>query len=413
MQEVKLHDIGEGMTEAEVTDIFVKRGDRVDIDQPLVEVLTDKVTAEIPSPAAGMVQEIHVNTGDRITVGTTMMTIVSSSQKPASQTSSPSSAAASRDKRNKTKPAPRRPLRKGRVLATPYTRKIARSHGVDIEKIVGTGPIGRVTEEDVYAFIKNAEEAQGTPAARQTPQLGAAPVEEGREIPLRGRRKQIAKKMAQSLYTIPHVTHFDEVDMTELLHVKASLKAADPDNEKGLNVSVAAFFIKALQLALADFPIFNAKLDEDKEVIRLEPVYNIGIAVDTEEGLIVPVIKNVEQLSIKAIHTKMKTLIQKAKANALSASDLRGGTFTVSNVGPLGSTAATPIINHPEVALLAMHKTKKMPVVRGNDEIVIRQMMNVSLSFDHRVADGAQAVAFTNRLINYIEHPYTLLVQLV
>jgi pyruvate dehydrogenase E2 component (dihydrolipoamide acetyltransferase) len=329
-----------------------------------------------------------------------------------------------------------------RVLAAPYTRKIARDHDVDIEQIQGTGPDGRVTEEDVYTFIEQPEthpqqESKpvvrpiATPAARKMARargldlnqvglrdpLGRIRVSDvknhqeqpsSEEIPFRGRRKAIAKKMTQSMYTIPHVTHFDEVDVTDIFAMKEKLKASNPEK----NASVAAFFIKAIQLALQEFPIFNAKLDEEKAVIRLEKEYNIGLATDTEEGLIVPVIKNVENLSVLEIHKQMKELIQKAQDNQLRAADMSGGTFTISNVGPLGSTGATPIINYPEVGLMAFHKTKKMPVVRGDDEIVIRQMMNLSMTFDHRIADGGKAVAFTNRFIAYIENPNLLLVEL-
>ncbi|WP_318036124.1 2-oxo acid dehydrogenase subunit E2 [Halobacillus salinarum] len=230
-------------------------------------------------------------------------------------------------------------------------------------------------------------------------------------IPFKGRRKQIAKKMTQSLYTAPHVTHFDEVDMTELLKVKAQLKRGT-DRRPGIQVSVAAFFIKALQLSLQQFPIFNSKLDEEKEEIFLESSYNIGLATGTDEGLIVPVLKNVEKLSLTEIHKQMKALTKKAVENQLSGHDLRGGTFTISNVGPMGSTGATPILNYPEAGLMAFHKTKKMPVV-VNDEIVIREMMNVSLTFDHRIADGSQSVAFTNLFIDYIENPYAMLTELI
>jgi len=218
-------------------------------------------------------------------------------------------------------------------------------------------------------------------------------------IPFRGRRKQIAKKMTQSLYTIPHVTHFEEADLTELLAYRNDLK------EMNINVSAVAFFIKAIAVALKQFPVFNAKLDEENEVIRLEKEYNIGIATDTENGLIVPIIHHADQLSVRQIHDKLKELTKKAQEDKLTSAELKGGTFTISNVGPLGSIGATPIINHPETGLIAFHKTKKMPVVMENDEIAIRSIMTMSMAFDHRVADGATAVAFTNRFKQLIENP--------
>ncbi|SDN38342.1 pyruvate dehydrogenase E2 component (dihydrolipoamide acetyltransferase) [Fictibacillus solisalsi] len=413
MVEVKLHDIGEGMHEGEILHFFVKTGDVVSIDQPLVEVQTDKVTAELPSPVAGKVTDIFVKEGETVTVGTVLLCLESEggsavphtlkSQEPlmeAEADSSPANRQASLTMLTK------------RVLAAPYTRKVARDHGVDIEQITGTGPAGRITEEDVLRYVKGTGTSirKEQPVAQAIKKEGSAGQTE--EIPFRGRRKQIAKKMTQSLFTIPHVTHFEEVDMTKVLDLKKQLKMLDPANSKGFTVSVASFFIKAIQLALADFPIFNSKLDEEKEVIRLEKQVNIGIATDAEDGLIVPVIKNVERRSIKDINRDMKEKITKAKEGTLTREDLTGGTFTISNVGPLGSMGATPIINAPEVALMAFHKTKKMPVVI-QDEIQIRSVMNVSMSFDHRVADGATAVQFTNRFKELIENPSVMVLELI
>jgi 2-oxoisovalerate dehydrogenase E2 component (dihydrolipoyl transacylase) len=230
-----------------------------------------------------------------------------------------------------------------------------------------------------------------------------------KEIPFRGRRKIIADKMSHSLFTIPHVTHFDEADVTSLLNLRARLKLKDPDGSKGYLVSIVAFFIKATALALKEFPIFNARLDEERKVIRLGHTINMGLATDAEDGLIVPVLRSVESKSIFDIHREMKNLIKKAKQNELKREELVGGTFTISNVGPLGSTGATPIINYPEVGLMAFHKTKRRPVVDEHDNIVVRSMMNLSMSFDHRVADGAQAVAFTNKVIELIENPEIML----
>lgn len=457
--DVKLHDIGEGMTEAEIIRFFVNKGDTVKVDEPLLEVQTDKMTAELPSPAAGEVKEIKAETGDMIEVGSTIIVLESENeQAPQKKQESPGNedmtetvVADHYNKKTTTLKIPKT----SRVLAAPYTRKIARDYHIDIEQIEGTGSDGRVTEEDVHAFAgqlqgseqpevksSQADAAQpiASPSARKLARergldlsqihtrdpfgrIRPEDIKEHREqqlpkttdadeIPFRGRRRAIAKKMTQSMFTIPHVSHFDEVDVTNLFALKQSLKASNPDK----NPSAAAFFIKGLQRALQDVPIFNAKLDEDNEVIHLEKEYNIGMATDTEEGLIVPVIHNVERLSILQIHEQMKELIQKAKDNRLKAADMSGGTFTVSNVGPMGSTGATPIINYPEVGLMAFHKTKKVPIVRdeqGEDKIVIRQMMNVSMTFDHRVADGAKAVQFTNCFAEYMENPHLLLVEMI
>lgn len=425
MVEVKLHDIGEGMHEGEVIHFFVKAGDSVKVDQPLVEVQTDKVTAELPSPAAGTIKDIKVKEGDVVTVGSVILTIDAASA-PSSQNAEEVPESNDQPVVEKIVKAPSHTTFAGgiatlnkRVLAAPYTRKIARENGVDIEQVNGTGPGGRVTDQDVYNYMDQpttAAEAEETPVnsveEKETTSTHVYSTSEPEEIPFKGRRKQIAKKMVQSLATIPHVTHFEEIDVTAVMNLKKQLKAMDPDNKRGMNVSVAAFFVKAIQIALKDFPIFNAKLDEEKEVIRLEKNVNIGIATDSDEGLIVPVISHVEQRNVRDIAVDMKDKITRAKTNKLKGSDMIGGTFTISNVGPLGSIAATPIINHPEVALMAFHKTKKTPVVIG-DEIVIRSMMNVSMSFDHRVADGATAVMFTNRVKELIENPYFMTLELI
>ncbi|WP_408009592.1 dihydrolipoamide acetyltransferase family protein [Pseudalkalibacillus sp. A8] len=420
MIEVKLHDIGEGITEGEITHFHVSPGDVVKIDQPLVEVQTDKVTAELPSPVAGTVKEIKASEGEVVTVGTTIILIEKEGSVP-TQDKQPEETVLEKKKETpsiaqtgrSTSAVQSMTRLTRRVLAAPYTRKIARENNVDIEEVNGSGPGGRVTEEDIYRFINGGQQAETHQEEVETPEVTVMkPAAEAKEIPFKGRRKQIAQKMTQSLYTIPHVSHFDEVDLTNLLDLKKSLKAADPDGSKGMNVSLAAFFVKALQLALRDYPIFNAKLDEENEVIRLEGEVNMGIATDADDGLIVPVVKNVEQKSISTINREMKELINKAKTNKLKPSEMKGGTFTISNVGPLGSTGATPIINHPEVGLMAFHKTKKMPVVI-HDEIVVRSIMNVSMTFDHRVADGATAVAFTNRFMHYIENPAAMTLELI
>ncbi|TLS38110.1 dihydrolipoamide acetyltransferase family protein [Pseudalkalibacillus caeni] len=421
MVEVKLHDIGEGMTEGEIIHLLVKPGEMVGVDQPLLEVQTDKVTAELTAPSAGKIKELLVKPGDVVEVGTTLVTIETESKEPvAVQKSKQAEKEPASNTRSFEKLLSRSPGndKTHRVLAAPYTRKIARENGIDIEKVTGTGSAGRVLDEDVYNYLNNGEtakeyqtEAASSSSAEQvaekTEAQTGAPAER-KTIPFKGRRKQIARKMTQSLYTIPHVTHFDEVDVTNILELKKELQ-----DSKGIKISVPAFLLKALALTLKEFPIFNSRLDEEKEEIVLHDHINLGIATDAEEGLIVPVLMDAQNLSIKEIHSRVKELTKKAQTNQLTHADLKGGTFTVSNVGPLGSTGATPIINYPEVALMAFHKTKKMPVVRGEDQIVIRSMMNVSVTFDHRVIDGGASVAFTNRFMEYVENPSIMLLELV
>ncbi|WP_174315982.1 dihydrolipoamide acetyltransferase family protein [Exiguobacterium sp. JMULE1] len=405
MIEVKLHDVGEGMTEGEIAHYLVQVGDHVTTDQPVVEVATDKMVAELPAPVSGIVKEIIIPVGQTVQVGTTLLHIEASnaSDMPVAVTPEASSAPEPASVAVTAPPVQVSPAK--RVLATPYTRKIARDHGIDIEAVTASDPSGRVSEDDVLRFVQ----------AATAPQETAAPIIEevtyqettAETIPFRGIRKQIAKKMTQSLYTIPHVTHFEEVDMTRLLALRAEWKAA------GRNINVNAFFIKALIVALKEYPVFHAKLDETNACIRLEQDFHFGMATETPDGLMVPVIRHADQLSLTELHEQLVALQQRAQNGALRAADLKTSTFTMSNVGPLGSTGATPIINYPETALIAFHKTKKRACVDENDQIVVRSMMNLSMSFDHRVADGATAVAFTNRFVSLIEHPTTLLLELI
>lgn len=408
MIEVKLHDIGEGMSEGEILHYFVKIGDTVKMDQPLVEVQTDKVAAELSAPKAGVVKEILADPGQTVKVGTTLVVIENESGMSKNAIKETPTEKKKEDESSATS------FR--RVLAAPYTRKIAREHHIDIEEVVGTGANGRVIDADLYALlegIKKPEKDEQKAQTKPTPELRSSSYfsekssSKARTIPYSGRRKQIAVKMAESVYTIPHVTHFEEADLTALVKWRTACK------ETGLSFSLGAYFIKALVIALKEHPIFNSMLDEKQEVIRLHDFYNIGLATNAPDGLIVPVLKNADQKSIIQIDQEMKELTKRAQNNELKGDDLRGGTFTVSNVGPLGSTGATPIINAPQTALLAIHKTKRRPVVTKDDQIAIGEVMTMSMSFDHRIADGAQAVAFTNRWVELLEDPKRIVLELV
>lgn len=414
MIEVKLHDIGEGMTQADILSFFVKKGDKVKPDEPLVEVQTDKMTAEIPAPYAGVIKEILVKEGETIPVGTTLFILEAESAGKESITPPNSAHSNTSTKAFDTtrEHQPPTKIKSFRIMAAPYTRKIARDAGVDIEQIEGTGPAGRITDEDVYRFIESKKQRAPKVEVKEQPVQTKTESTKHQEpsatIPFRGRRKQIGKKMSQSLLTIPHCTHFEEVDVTNILELRETWKKSDQ------SISATALFLKAISIALKDYPIFNARLNEEEETIELVKEHHIGIATDTEDGLIVPVIRNVEKKSLKEIHANLKELTKKAQDNKLSMKELTGGSFTISNVGPLGgSIGATPIINQPEVGLISFHKTKKRPVVNEQEEIVIRSIMNISMSFDHRVADGATAVAFTNRLTQLLEEPKLLMLELV
>ncbi|MFS0781925.1 dihydrolipoamide acetyltransferase family protein [Bacillus sp. 1P06AnD] len=395
MVEVKLHDIGEGMTEGEITSYLIKEGDPVTIDEPLVEVQTDKVVAELPSPISGIVKQILFPVGSTVSVGTTLLTIEPEHAGIKHQQI--------KEDHKKTLSLASPIVNQKRILATPYTRKIARENGINLDDVPSSDPSGRITEEDVLRHMKQPAK-QKSVALQETVKRDAVDME---YLPFTGIRRQIAQKMTKSLFTIPHVTQFEEVNMTSLMKVKEELKS------KQVPVSISSFLIKALTIALRDFPIFNSKLDDEQERIILEKQMNIGIAVDTEKGLVVPVIRQADQQSIRQLSESISEANRKAKEGSLSPWDYKGGTFTVSNVGPLGSIAATPIINYPESAIIAFHKTRKIPIVNDEDQITIGHMMNISMSFDHRIADGATAIAFTNRFKALIEQPARLLVELI
>jgi 2-oxoisovalerate dehydrogenase E2 component (dihydrolipoyl transacylase) len=388
--EVKLYDIGEGMSEAEINCFLVKQGDFVSEDEPLVEVQTDKMTAEIPAPRAGIVREFIVKPGETVAVGAVLLLL------------EPENSPEAAGKNNRKMPK--------RILASPYTRKLARENDINIEDIEGSGPGGRVVDEDIFRMAGQGnksirEEASPQEIKKDTENYTAA---NSTSISYSGRRKKTAEKMVQSLSLIPHCTHFEDVDVTELSVFREELK------KKEKPVTATAFYIKALSMALKRFPVFNSRLDEKAGLIHLLPEHHIGVAVNAQEGLVVPVIRNVEEKTIAEIALDLQHLTRKALDGSLMPKETAGGTFTVSNVGPLnGSTGATPIILHPQTSIISLHKTKKMPVVDNDDQIVIRSIMKLSMSFDHRIADGAAAVGFTNHFSELIENPKLMLLELV
>ncbi|WP_409299096.1 dihydrolipoamide acetyltransferase family protein [Peribacillus sp. SCS-26] len=398
------------MTEAAINCFLVKAGDVVKADEPLVEVQTDKMTAEIPAPRPGIIKNILIEAGQSVKVGTTLL-IMEDLHEPSGAQSEPEYSFPSKQSTGISAPLQPRSVPE-RILASPYTRKIARELGIDLNAVQGSGPSGRILDEDVLAL----SEAKGPVIKEEKSSSAKKEIREFFQrknagddiIPFRGRRKQIGKAMASSVYTIPHCTHFEEIDVTGLMEIREELKAS------GRPVSASCFFIKALSIALKEFPVFNAELNEKEEKIRLIKDHHIGIAVDAPEGLIVPVLRHVEKKSLRVIGEEMKELTRRALEDKLSVKDISGGTFTISNVGPLGgSIGATPIIQHPQTALVSFHKTKKRPVVTDQDEIAIRSIMNISMSFDHRVADGALAVKFTNRFAELIENPKMLFLELI
>ncbi|GIO08790.1 dihydrolipoyllysine-residue acetyltransferase component of pyruvate dehydrogenase complex [Brevibacillus reuszeri] len=420
MVEFKLPDVGEGMHEGEILRVLVKTGEFVQMDQPILEVQTDKVNAELSAPASGVVTEIFFAEGDTVHVGTTLLTIDNGTKTeaaPLPKTEQTRAVEAKEVKESVSAKSAGQGVK--RVLATPFVRQMAREMKIDIEQVQGTGPIGRVTEEDLRRFAqvphaKPSKEKTLEPAMQtvSSPAKGSSASREKIEerILLKGIRKKIAEQMVKSVSTIPHVTSVDEFEMDELKAVRERLKPFA--EKKGVKLTFLPFFIKALVLALKEFPMLNSSLDEETNEIVLKHYYHIGIATDTPQGLIVPVIKDVDQKSIFELAAEISSLAQLARDGKLKMDQITGGTFTISNVGAIGGLQATPIINHPEAAILSLHKMEKRWVVR-EDEGVIRWMMNTSLSFDHRLIDGVTAVKFTNRIKELIEEPNLLFAEMI
>jgi len=401
--EFRLPDIGEGVAEGEVVKWLVKEGDEVNENQPLVEVMTDKVNVEIPSPKKGKILKLNAREGEVIKVGQVLITIAEKGEQPKTVASviSPEPIAPSRAAMMSPAIKSVASGKAGEILATPATRKLARDLGVDLVRIQGTGPGGRITEEDVRRF-----KPESKPTAVGVTTTGPKGVEE--RIPLRGIRRKIAERMVKSKHTAAHVTHVEEVDMTEVVQLREKAKEAAEKHE--VKITFLPFIIKALIPALKQFPYLNATLDDEKEEIVLRKYYNIGIATATDQGLVVPVLKDADHKSITQLAEEIEMLSAKARTSQLTLDEIQGSTFTITNVGGIGGVFATPIINYPEVAILGVHKITKRPIVKDN-QIAIRDMTYLSVSFDHRVLDGAMAAEFMNVIKQYLEDPKLLLLE--
>ena len=417
MMEFKLPDVGEGMHEGEIIQWLIKEGDAVKQDQPIVEVQTDKVNAELTAPAAGVVKKIFFSVGDIVEVGTTIFTIQEENDVSVADTNiseEENQVGQSGDvKVNAEHITTKHHHQAVRALATPFVRQMAREMKIDIEKVKGSGPAGRITENDLKQFKENDSFTRENAKQHddKTGQELASVMGNEREerIPLKGIRKKIAEHMVKSVSTIPHVTHVDELEMDRLKEFKNQLKEYSDD--KDIKLTFLPFFVKAIVIALKEFKTLNASIDERTNEIILKNYYHIGIATNTNEGLIVPVIKHADQKTIFQLADEIRQLAAQAREGKLSIDQITGSTFTISNVGPIGGMHATPIINYPEAAILALHKMEHRMVVRDL-EGVIRLMMNMSLSFDHRLIDGVTAVLFTNKIKELLENPIRLVVEM-
>ena len=361
--ELTLPDVGEGIAEGEVVRWLVAEGAAVREDDLLVEILTDKANIEIPSPVTGTVVRILAAPGQVVKVGGPLALI-----EPA---------------------AVKTPGAGGAALATPFVRKLAKDLGVELEKVAGSGPGGRVTEEDV-------RRAAGPKAPEGTPD-GAPPEE---RVPFRGKRRMIARKMVAAKTRVPHALLVDEADVSALLAERAKMR--ETGERAGVRITILPFVMKAVAGALLRHPALNASLDEAREEVVLKKSVDVGMAVDAGDGLVVPVVRNADAKSVIELAREIDRLSAAAREGTLAPGDQSGGTFTISSVGSIGGLFSYPIINVPEAAILAAHKIVTRPVVRDG-EIVPRQMMYLSLSFDHRIVDGGEATRFLNEVVRRIE----------
>ena len=392
-RQFRFPDVGEGITEGEIVRWLVAQGDDVKTDQPLAEIETDKAVVEMPSPYAGTVLKLHHKEKDIIKVGDVLVTIGARGESPESVEAAPAPAIPTAG----APPAAAAPAAASSVLATPKVRKLAADHGLDLSRVPGTGPQGRITEADLL----KAQAGGGTPAAAPAIKVKAKYDFYGEleRIPLRGLRRATARHMAQSASTAAHVTHFDEADAAVLERVKTDLAKSAP---AGAKITFLPLIVKAVVSALKAHPYLNAVLEDAEEEIVLRKYYNIGIAVDVPDGLIVPVVKFADQKTVFEIAADIASLAAAARGRSLDLADLKGGTFSITNVGMLGGEAATPIINYPEVAILAtMRITERVRAAGGVP--VVRTTLPLCLSFDHRVIDGAEAARFMNDLKAVLE----------
>ncbi len=420
--EYRFPELGEGLHEGEIVKVLIKPGAKVTDDDIIMEVQNDKAIVEVPCPVNGTVLEVLVKDGQVCHVGELVAVIDAEGDIPESAQPAPSE-----EKKEEAAPAPEAAAApsapaqseakqaNSQVLATPSVRKFAREKGVDLAQVSGTGKNGRITREDVNGFggapaasteAPAASAAQEAPAASET--KSAAPAASGtayrpeERVPFKGIRKAIANAMVKSVYTAPHVTIMDEVDVTELVALRAKYKPYA--EKKGSKLTYLPFIVKALVAACRQFPIMNSTLDEANQEIVYRKYYNIGIATDTDNGLIVPVIEDADRKNLFMVADSIRDLAARGRDGKLTANELRGSTISISNIGSAGGMFFTPVINFPEVAILGTGRISEKPVVR-NGEIVAAPVMALSLSFDHRLIDGATAQNFMNYIKQLLAQP--------
>ena len=405
----KLPELGENIHAGDVVNVLVKEGDQIAANDGVIELETDKAVVEIPCPHGGRVAKLHVRKGETIKVGQTILTVETEAKEgaePPAPPEKPPLAAAPPAVEAPQPPTP--PAKPQAAAAGPAARRLARELGVDLATVRGSGRQGRITPEDVEAAAKRplaVEEPQTAGAAQPQAAWGGV-----RREPVSRIRRTIAEQMVRSATTIPHVTNFDDADVTDLEHIRQSVPpgALGPD----VKLTLLALVMKAVAGCLGRHPVLNASFDETGDQIVYKDYVNLGIAVDTPRGLVVPSVRNAERLTVAELARALAAIAQRARGGQFGVEDLRGGTFTISNMGAVGGTHSTPIINHPEVAILLLGRARWLPMVRGegHDRIEPRLKLPLSLSYDHRLVDGAVAARFLNDLIHTLENPGALLV---
>ena len=432
--DLKLPELGEGVAEGELVKWTVKSGDTVKADQTVAEIMTDKATVEVPSPVAGTVKELKFKPGQVIKVENVLLTLTTSGGAPASVAPTAPAVAASAHSAvvnnapaqayTKTAPAAMSaspngifpPVADSKVLATPATRRLAREMGVDLNQMSGSGLAGRVTRDDVVnskggATVSTSNGAGATSAGSPTmnfpkPAFSSTNAAMEERVDLIGIRKKIAQNLQMSKSIIPHFTLMDEADVTQLVHLRESLKEFAEKN--GTKITYLPFVVKALIATIREYPQFNASIDDAASQIVYKKYFNIGFAADTPNGLVVPVIKNADQKSILDISKEIIDLSKRARDGKLKPDEMKGASITITNIGSVGGTYATPIINHPEVAILGMYKISDKPILKDG-KIDFIKSMNYTVTCDHRLIDGAVAANFLKSFFQKIQNPGVLM----
>ncbi|MDA7767401.1 2-oxo acid dehydrogenase subunit E2 [Porticoccaceae bacterium] len=398
-----LPDIGEGIVECEVIEWKVKEGDLIEEDQIVVDVSTDKAIVEIPSMYNGRVTKLYYQESDTAEVHKPLFAIEVEGEEQSRGQPEDNKQAATVAVPVMEVPVISAAATSDKVLTTPAVRKMAREHSLDLATIAGTGKQGRVLKEDVLAYLNQK-------AGKQTATVQVNSIQDRRE-PIKGVRKIMAERMADSVATIPHFTFIDELDITELMGLRSDLVKNHSSDD--LKITLMPLFIKALSLALNEFPIVNSRANTEFTELTYLASHNIGMAVDGKTGLLVPNIKNVQQLGLLDVAREVNRLTEAARSGVINPADLAGGSITISNIGVIGGTAAMPIINKPEVAIVALGKIQKLPRFDANNNIVSRSILTVSWSGDHRVIDGGTIARFNKLWKQYLEQPQTMLLAML